>query len=566
MKLSLRFLILPITFCVSCLHLSAQIQYSNFKTMSHKIDALSKEYPSLCSVKSLVKTAGGKDIWSIAIGSGDKDNKPGIAVIGGVEGSYVLGKELALGFAVSLLQESSSPKINELLNKITFYVFPDVSPDATEQFFSDFKFERDVNTRSTDDDRDFVFDEDPYEDLNKDGLISLIRINDPAGKYIESDEDKRIMVEADLSKGQKGSYLVYSEGIDNDKDGSFNEDGPGGVNFNRNFTFNYEEFGLNAGLYPVSEPESKAVADFLFDHFNIYAVFTFGPQDNLGQPWKASERPSDTPSSSGRAQRTGQGMVMGMGRGQEREQGDRRITSILKSDETINKLVSDQYHEITGAKGAPVTETTPGNFAEWAYFHYGRYSFSTPAWWVPVEKGKNTETAFLKFVEKNKINDAFVPWTEINHPDFPGEKTEVGGIKPFAMINPPADTLGYLIKKNYKFITAVAFMHPELEFLDIKTENAGENIFRVSLKLNNKGIFSTCAEIGEKNMWTRILMISLEPGTGQNLLSGQKVQRIDPLEGNQSDDFSWLITGKGQVKITAGALNTGTISATVDLK
>ena len=83
---------------------------------------------------------------------------------------------------------------------------------------------------------------------------------------------------------------MYSEGIDNDKDGKFNEDGAGGVSFNSNFSYNYEEHGLNAGLYPMSEPESKAVADFLFDHFNIYSVFAFGPQDNLGQPLKAAER------------------------------------------------------------------------------------------------------------------------------------------------------------------------------------------------------------------------------------------------------------------------------------
>ncbi|MFA5820286.1 MAG: hypothetical protein WC854_13545, partial [Bacteroidales bacterium] len=345
----------------------------------------------------------------------------------------------------------------------------------------------------------------------------------------------------------------------------FNEDGAGGVNFNRNFTFNYEEFGLNAGMYPMSEPETKAVADFLFDRFNIYAVFIFGPQDNLGQPMKASERQgAATPSGIG--QGTGQGMRQGMGRGQGMERGDRKITSIMRTDETINKLVSNKYHEITGAKGAPVTKTTLGNFMEWAYFHYGRYSFSTPAWWFPVEKGKSTEVAFLKFAEKNKINDVFVPWTEIKHPDFPGKKTEVGGIKPFALINPPADTLSDLITKNYKFITAIAAMHPELEFLDIKTENAGENIFRISLKLHNKGIFSTCAEIGKNNMWTRIMRISLEPVVGQSFLSGQKVQRIDPLEGDQSAEFNGLISGKGSVKVTAGALNTGIINTTIELK
>ena len=69
----------------------------------------------------------------------------------------------------------------------------------------------------------------------------------------------------------------------------WNEDGEGGVNFNRNLTYNYEEFGTGAGMYPVSEPETKAVSDFLFDRFNIYAVFSFGPQDNLGQPMKSQE-------------------------------------------------------------------------------------------------------------------------------------------------------------------------------------------------------------------------------------------------------------------------------------
>jgi hypothetical protein len=538
MKKSLRFALLTLPVYFGILQLSAQTQYSNYKTMSQKIDALTKEYQSVCSSKSLIKTAGGKDIWVLTIGTGEKDNKPGIAIVGGVEGSYVLGKELATGFAASLLKESSSPEIKALLDKVTFYILPDVSPDATEQFFSEVKYERNINTKSTDDDKDFAYDEDPYEDLNKDGYITLIRVNDPAGKYIESSEDKRIMTEADLSKGQTGNYLVFSEGIDNDKDEKLNEDGPGGVNFNRNFTYNYEEFGINAGLYPVSEPETKAVADFLYDKFNIYAVFTFGPQDNLGQPMKSSDRSNS----------------------------DRRITSIMKSDEIINKLVSDKYHEITGAKGALATKTSPGNFMEWAYFHYGRYSFSTPAWWFTPEKDKNAEAQFLKFAEKNKIKDVFVPWTEFIHPDFPGKKTEIGGIKPFVMYNPPADTLDVLINKNYKFITSIAAMHPELEFLDIKTVNTGENIFRITLKVHNKGVFATCAEVGDLNSFTRIMRLTFEPGNNISILSGLKVQRINRLPGDQSAEYSWLVNGKGSVNITAGALNVGTIATTIDLK
>ncbi len=62
----------------------------------------------------------------------------------GIEGSHILGKELAPGFASSLLKESALPEIKALLEKITFYVFPDVSPDATEQFFRDLKYKIDT--------------------------------------------------------------------------------------------------------------------------------------------------------------------------------------------------------------------------------------------------------------------------------------------------------------------------------------------------------------------------------------------------------------------------------------
>ena len=115
--------------------------------MLQSLASLSRDYPALCTVNPLIKTAGGREIWVITIGTGNKDSKPGIAVFGGVEGNHILGKELASGFASTLLRKSSEPEIKALLDKITFYVFPDVSPDATEQFFTDLKYERIVNTR-----------------------------------------------------------------------------------------------------------------------------------------------------------------------------------------------------------------------------------------------------------------------------------------------------------------------------------------------------------------------------------------------------------------------------------
>jgi hypothetical protein len=558
MKKLLITIILTLTGSVFLFIDQASGQYTDYQSMVQKTQMLSKKFPSLCKLTTLVRTVGGKDIMVLTIGTGKTDEKPGVAVIGGIEGSYLTGREIALGFAESLLDNSGSEEIRSLLGKVSFYVFPDVSPDASEPFFKGLKYELNNNSRPTDDDRDFLIDEDPYEDLNKDGLITMIRITDPAGNWIESPDDNRIMITADIAKGQKGSFRLISEGIDNDKDDNFNEDGPGGVNINRNLTFNYEEFGTNAGIHPVSEPESKALLDFLFDHYNIFTTICFGPQDNLGQPMKSASRQGNETSSSGTAEA-----------GQERSQGrdrSRKITSILKSDEAINKLVSEKYHEITGFKGAPVAKNTPGNFMEWSYYHYGRYSFSTPAWWFPVEKEQNAEISFLKYAAENEIDDVFIPWTEVKHPDFPGKKAEVGGIRPYVMINPPVSEIRGLIEKHYKFITTLAAMHPELEFLDVNIENKGDNIFRLSLKVHNKGIFATCTEAGESNMWTRIMRLSLETGKNQKFLSGQPVQRISRLEGGSSAEFSWLIMGKGDVRVSAGAINTGIINTSLELK
>ena len=553
MKTRSGLLILVLTAVLATLSPDADCQYRDHSQTATLVKSLATQYPALCTSRSLARTAGGKDIWLLTIGTGDRDNKPGIAVVGGIDGKYILGRELALGFAEKLLAGSGDKNTLDLLEKVTFYVFPDVSPDASAQYFSGLKYERSQNTRTTDEDRDFLYDEDPCEDLNGDGVITLLRVEDPAGKYIEYEEDNRVIVIAETEKGKVGRYSVFTEGTDNDKDGKFNEDGAGGVSFNRNLTYNYEQFGPNSGLYPVSEPETRAVVDFLYDRFNIYTVVAFGPQDNLAEPMKAREKPDNQPQQENVPQES-----------DRMERGP--MTSILKSDETVNKLVSDKYREITGLKGTPPAVKEPGSFTDWAYFHYGRYCFSTPGWWINVEKGKNAEAELLKFAENNKLEDVFVPWKEIVNPDFPDKKAEVGGIKPFVLLNPPADSVGSLIELHYKFIKEISAMHPELEFLDIKQENAGSNIFRLTLKVHNKGLFATTTEAGEPNIWTRVMRLSVEPSAGQTIISGQKVQRIGRLAGDESAEFSWLISGKGKVRIVAGAANTGQANTSVELR
>ena len=76
---------------------------------------------------------------------------------------------------------------------------------------------------------------------------------------------------------EKGEWRVLSEGIDNDGDGLLNEDGVGGINLNRNWPDGWQQEWLvpGCGPYPLSEPENRAVADFLLSHRNVTGLINY---------------------------------------------------------------------------------------------------------------------------------------------------------------------------------------------------------------------------------------------------------------------------------------------------
>ena len=523
----------------------SQAKYHSPGEINSILSELNKAYPALTMLETIGKTDSGKEVNVLTIGSGESSMKPGIAIVGGIDGRYIAGREIALGFAERLLENSGNDEINQLISKVSFYIIPDASPDASSGFFSEPKQERLVNANPTDNDRDFKTDEDPFEDLNGDGLITMIRISDPTGDYSTDPKDDRLMKKADISKGETGSWLVYTEGIDNDKDNIFNEDGPGGVSFNNNFSFEYEEFGENAGINAVSEKETRVLADFLYDHFNIFAVFSFGPQDNLGQafkPGRETQQQTQTQAQAGP---------------QQWRRRSQKVTNIYPEDSEYNSLLSEKYLEQTGYKGSPGFTREPGNFMEWAYYHYGRYSYSTPGWWVQTEKGLSPEASFLKYASENISEGVFIDWQKIDHPDFPGKKVEAGGLKPFAMYNPPEDKLEEVIESNYLFLAYAASLHPELEMIDLKTEKLDKDLFRVTVKLHNKGVFATTSQMGDRVKWMKKLKVELKSDSDFSLASGKKIIIADRLRGDESREYSWLIMGRGDFSISAGAVNCG---------
>jgi hypothetical protein len=537
-------------FCIVFLPVitNAQAGYSNFEAQSKRLNALVKTYPQQAKLTSLTKTSGGKDIWQLTLGTGNTDAKPAILVVGGIEGQYLLGAELAIGFAENLLQASGADSIKSLLDKTTFYIFPNMSPDAMEQYFASLKYERQGNATATDDDRDGKTNEDGFDDLDGNGKITQLRIESPVGDYKPHPDDARVMVKADLTKGEKGSYLVYSEGRDNDKDGSFNEDGEGGVWFNKNFPYKHPSFTPGAGEYPASEMETKALLDYLYERFNVYAVVSFGSNNNLSTPFTFNAAAVK----------------------------ENIITGWLEQDIKVNAMVADLYNKTTGLKDAPKTTENGGSFLSWAYFHFGRYSFSTPGWWVPKTKPDSTknEKAFtledaganyLRWTKHDSIENAFTEWKPIAHPDFPGQKAEIGGLDPFVLFTPPYKLVPGLVKKNSEFLIKLAGLQPTLDIINVKTEKVNGGLTRITVDIVNKGALASPSKLGEKTYWVKRINVKMNTSGSQSIISGKKIQVLNSLESYGTEQISWLVKGNGKLSIEAGSPTTGTKTIEVSL-
>lgn len=514
----------------------AQSDYPTLSEINQRIQRVASN--SSATIQTLTKTEGGKDIQVLKIGTGSMDEKPAIAVVGGVEGFHVLSVELALQFAEKLVSDHS-----EALEETTFYIFPNMSPDAYTQYHAALKYERRGNATAVDHDRDGVDGENGYTDLNGDGFITWMRVEDPLGEYMISEEDDRLLVKADRSKGENGNFHVFKESKDDDQDGEFAEDLAEGIAFNKSMTYKFPVFEPLAGDIPVSQLESRALLDYLFEQWNIFAFVTFSPANNLSSPLSYN---------AGNARK-------------------RVLTSILEEDQKINKMVSDQYKKSVSQKAYEQTnQGTDGDFFQWAYFHFGRLSFGTPGYWIPEfkdaeGKGKSSpEANYLAWADSLGWADVFVPWTEISHPDFPGKKVEIGGIKPFLMANPPFEQVDEIASEHTDFILALADMQPNLELHNLKIEDLGNGLNRVSVDLFNNAPLPTHSELGERSRWLRKIRVDMSVDS-ERLISGDAISTIDVLGAYEKVSMSWVVRGKGAADLKVGAAHLGFINEKINL-
>jgi hypothetical protein len=392
--------------------LSAQTQsevprYRNVTEVQSFLQSLQKENPSLVTLHTLAVSPGGKEITLLEIGSNLKQ-APAIFVGANFEGSNLLSTEGALKLAGMLLDSA------KYIKNTKWYILPQPNPDAAGPYFSGVKWERTGNDMEVNNDNDDQINEDGPDDLNGDGLITMIRVEDPEGTYIVSSKDPRLMVKADPKKGERGKYKLYPEGLDNDKDGSYNEDGPGGVNVGVNFPHLFSMRDKESGLWPGEAPEAYGIMKFIFAHPEIVMVFTLGPSDFCLNPPRtnrtgganmesikvparfASRMGADPEKTYTMAQIMEMAKTMMPGGGGREITPDMLVTmlglgaAVNPQDDDLKfyTTFSEQYKEYLKKKGfstdrLPATPDKDGSFELWAYYHLGVPSFSMNLFTIP---------------------------------------------------------------------------------------------------------------------------------------------------------------------------------------
>ncbi len=507
------------------------------------LSSLNEAFGELTQLYSIGKSTQGRDIWCLEVTArkvGNPARKPGMYIDGNIHGNEVQGAETVAYTAWYLChQYGRVDKVTDLLDKRVFYLIPTINPDSRDFWLAH------SNTRNssrggmepTDNDRDGLFDEDGYDDLNGDGSITLMRIKDPQGRYKPDPEyPDYLMVRVEPDEQGQYSILGY-EGIDNDGDGRINEDPEGGYDMNRNWAYDWQPAYVQYGAkdYPFSQPETWAVSRFILRHTNIAAAQSY---HNTG------------------------GMIL---RSPGRDGGSKP-----PQDEMVMKFISDRGTKILPFYRSLVVYddlyTVWGGEIDWLYGGRGILTFTNELWTMKNLYKKSTRTSDSEeifFLENVLMGEGLIAWQPYEHPTY--GSIEIGGTKKQWGRVPPSFMLEEELHRNMAFSLFHADMMPLIEMHEPQIVKLGGDLYRVRVEIENRRLIPTRTAQDVKNHISRSDIVTLRGPNLKVITSGivldpyfnkaTAVKRrprrveIDTIPGMQAVSVQFVVSGSGRFTI-----------------
>ncbi|MHA2031582.1 MAG: M14 family zinc carboxypeptidase, partial [Candidatus Kariarchaeaceae archaeon] len=244
-----------------------EFKYYLYDEIKQFLENLKSNYPNLIQIEEIGETYEGRTMLVAKITNFDKPDseKPAYYVEGNIHAGEVTGSVVSQYIIHYLCtQYGKQSEITSLLDKFVFYVVPRISIDGAERYLTTPHSLR-SSTRYW-----------PYpeklpgfhrEDINNDGEILMMRMQDPLGDWKASELDPRIMDKRGIDEYGEGPYYrLFPEGTLHEW-----EEGepimmtrpPEGLDLNRNnpsgpWAQEFKQQG--AGPFPLSEPETRAIA------------------------------------------------------------------------------------------------------------------------------------------------------------------------------------------------------------------------------------------------------------------------------------------------------------------
>ena len=429
-------------------------------------------YPHLTELHQVGESYRGQPLMLMTITSeatGPAADKPALYVDGGIHAGELTASAVAIHLIGHLLNGyGSDPRVTALLDTRAFYVRPKFNPDG-----SDLALIHDQSLRSTthpvDDDEDGTADEDPPEDLDGDGWITQMRVPDDDGDWVLHPGDDRILVRDPQRERPGPRYSTMREGIDNDGDGAINEDGIGGIDMNRNFPRNWERVHRQpgAGDFPLSEPETRAAAEFINAHRNITGIYHGHTSGGFVYRLPSASAPSLFP----------------------------------PIDLSLIIHLGEEYTRSTGRPVVPSathpTEHRYGTLISWGYWDHGvigwvpEFSPGPEAWVTDYDgDGEISQAEQHRFNDEELGGRYFSDWTTYDHPQLGA--VEIGGWhSKFWGQNPPPEFLEEETEQQLHWILYLAEQGPLITVSDPVVTALGDGTFRVEATVTNTGFLPT---------------------------------------------------------------------------
>lgn len=524
---------------------------AKYHTYAEIVDLLNSwhaAFPGLTKAYSVGRTHEGREMWLMEItnsATGPAADKPGYYIDANFHAGEVTGSAVALYTIHYLLENySECENVTNLLDTKVFYILPRVSIDGSEMYLnSPYILRSSTRIWPFEDDQDGLH----AEDVNGDGLITQMRLRDESGDWKVSEKDPRLMVQRGPDDMGGTYYRVYTEGMIKNFDGvEVKTVRPRwGLDINRNSPAHWDIDSRQhgSGPYPFSEPETKAVGDFIISRRNIAGAMSYHTAGGVHLRPMCTAPDDKLP-------------------GRDRE---------------FYKAIGERGKEFTGYPHTSVYEgftadrnnPLKGVFMDWVYEHRGILCWSTELWNVMAKAGvektdfhsymkktpKEREADALKLLgwnDKELDGEGFLPWTPFVHPQL-GE-VEIGGWKTkYVRQNPPEKYLEDECQRNMQFTLAHANALPQLGIRKLKLEPQGEGFYRITAAVINKGYLPTSAsDMAARINVTKPVEAKIS-GDGICIPVGKDRLELGHIPGRSEKKVEWLVQAVSGTKVTLTA-------------